>query len=237
MVDSLITPRREKHEPQLPGLGIFSLNPSDSATMVALAKEHGLTRHFMFNSQLFYNEQFFLAGPAVGAPMAAICLEKLIALGGRRIVLYGWCGSIHSTLRIGDLFMPISGLSEEGTSPHYWTTQPWDPGLQDHLALSLNQAGYAPKSGAIWTTDALYRETRRKIEEYGRSGILAVDMEFTALQAVATFRGVLMAALMAVSDELFGERWHPGYQYKSFRSLSRQTLGLLVSLVQKAALQ
>ncbi len=236
MVDVLITPRREKHEPQLPVRGIFALNPSDNAAMITLAKEYGLGRHFLFNSQLFSNEQFFLAGPAVGAPMATICLEKLIALGARRIVVYGWCGSIHADLRISNLFVPMSGLSEEGTSPHYATETPWNPALQQALRDSLKQGGHEPQSGTIWTTDALYRETRPKIENYGRQGILAVDMEFTALQAVATFRGVELAALMLVSDELFGARWRSGYQHKSFRSLSRQTLGLLVSLVQKAVL-
>lgn len=236
MVDALITPRREKNEPELPVRGIFALNPSDHGTLIALAKEYGLRRHYLFHSQLFYNEQFFLAGPAVGAPMAAICQEKLIALGARRIVVYGWCGSIHSDLRIGDLFVPAAGLSEEGTSAHYATELSWDPTLQEQLTASLKQSGCLPKPGTIWTTDALFRETRQKIEQYGRQGVLAVDMECTALQAVATFRGVLMAALMLVSDELFGPRWHPGYRQKSFRTLSRQTLCLLVSLLQKAAL-
>ncbi|MGD9947941.1 MAG: nucleoside phosphorylase [Desulfobulbus sp.] len=234
MVDALISPHREKNEPQLPAYGIFVLNPSDTPTMTSLAKEYGLRRHFLFNSQLFYNERFFLAGPAVGAPMAAICQEKLIVLGARRIVLYGWCGSIHPDLRISDLFLPAFGLSEEGTSPHYHSENPRNLALQDQLATSLGQAGYQVKTGGIWTTDALYRETRQKIERYGRQGIIAVDMEYTALQAVATFREILLGGVMLVSDELFGEKWRAGYGHKSFRTLSRQTLGLLVSFLHKA---
>ena len=234
MVDALITPRREKNEPQLPTCGVLALNPSDTTTMVALAKEYGLRRHFLFHSQLFYNERFFLAGPAVGAPMAAICQEKLIALGARRIVLYGWCGSLHPDLRISDLFLPAFGVSEEGTSGHYRVENPGESTLQAPLATALKQAGCATKSGGIWTTDALFRETREKIETYGSQGILAVDMEYTAMQAVAAFRGILFGGVMLVSDELFGGKWRPGYGQKSFRQLSRQTLGLLVSFLDKA---
>ncbi|MGE4559195.1 MAG: nucleoside phosphorylase [Desulfobulbus sp.] len=234
MVDVLISPRRQKGEPLLPPSGILALNPSDSATMVSLARERALRRHFLFNSQLFSNDRFFLAGPAVGAPMAAICLEKLIALGGQRIIVYGWCGSIHRELRINDLFLPTSGVSEEGTSPHYEPVRPWNPVLQNVLQQALEKAGRSFRSGGIWTTDALYRETREKIERYGSRGIFAVDMEYTALQAVAAFREILVGGVMLVSDELFGERWKAGYGDKRFRGLSRQTLGLLVSFLQKA---
>lgn len=234
MVDVFISPRREKNEPLLPPSGILALNPSDSSTMVALAREHALRRHFLFNSQLFSNDTFFLAGPAVGAPMAAICLEKLIALGAQRIIVYGWCGSIHPDLRIKDLFLPTSGVSEEGTSPHYGPGRPWDHALQSVLQPALEQAGRLSKTGGIWTTDALYRETREKIERYGSQGIFAVDMEYTALQAVASFREVLVGGVMLVSDELFGDRWKADYGDKQFRILSRQTLGLLVSFLQKA---
>jgi len=234
MGDALITPRRENKEPQLPECGIFALNPSDTSTMIALAKEEKLQRQFLFNSQLFFNERCFLAGPAVGAPMAAICLEKLVALGARRIVVYGWCGSIHLGLHIGDLFMPTSGLSEEGTSVHYGGSRPWDLDFSNQVGALVQQSGLGLKSGPIWTTDALYRETRCKVECYGQKGILAVDMEYTALQAVAAFRKVKLAGVMLVSDELFAGRWRPGFGQKTFRSRSRQTLGLLVSLINKA---
>lgn len=236
MNDALILPRQEKNDPQLPESGILALNPSDTPTMIALAKEYVLGRHFLFNSNLFCNERFFIAGPAVGAPMAVICLEKLIALGARRIVVYGWCGSIHPGLRISDLFLPTSGVSEEGTSLHYTSGKAWDNSLQDDLRGKLEQAGKPTKSGGIWTTDALYRETRNKIEAYGSQGIRAIDMEYTALQAVAIFREVRVGGVMLVSDELFGMRWKAGYGHKSFRTLSRQSLGLLVSLLYKAIL-
>ncbi|WP_448872241.1 nucleoside phosphorylase [Desulfobulbus propionicus] len=204
--------------------------------MLACAKQYALRRHYLFNAQLFSDERFFLAGPAVGAPMATLCLEKLIALGAQRIVVYGWCGAIHPDLRIGDVFLPLSGLSEEGTSQHYCSGTQWDLSLQASLMLALKQVGRQPKFGKIWTIDALYRETRQKVEQYAVQGFLAVDMEYTALQAVAAFRSVTLGAVMLVSDELFCGNWNPGYSRKQFRSHSRQMLDLLVSFMHTAIL-
>ena len=43
------------------------------------------------------------------------------------------------------------------------------------------------------------------------NGLLAVDMETTALMTVARFRKLAWAGLLVVSDELWGEKWRPGF--------------------------
>ncbi|MCL2789755.1 MAG: nucleoside phosphorylase [Desulfobulbus sp.] len=235
MSDCIINPARSKGEPQLPAIGILSVNPADSTGFPSLVRRHSLVRHAIFHAHLQSNDLFFLAGPAVGAPMATICLEKLIALGARRILVYGWCGSLHPALVAGDLFIPTGGLSEEGTSAHYQgTTGNDDDILRLRLIDALTEAGSfsRPKQGRIWTTDAVYRETREKVERYGAQGILAVDMEYTALRSVAAFRQISLAAVMLVSDELFHQDWAPGMHLKRFRHRSRQVLECLCSLIQ-----
>jgi uridine phosphorylase len=228
----LVNPARSKGDPQLPPVGILAVNPADNSCFQSFAHQYGLKRHVLFHSQLYSNDTFFLAGPAVGAPMAAICLEKLIALGARRIVVYGWCGSLHPSLRSGDLFIPTGGVSEEGTSVHYQSGPACDDdSLRRALFDALTREGCLPKQGRIWTTDAVYRETREKVERYRAQGILAVDMEFTALRSVAAFRGVSLAAVMLVSDELFHEEWTPRFQYKKFRTDSRRVLAKLCAVI------
>jgi len=48
---------------------------------------------------------------------------------------------------------------------------------------------------------------------------------------VAAFRGVSLAAVMLVSDELFHEEWTPRFQYKKFRTDSRQVLAKLCAVI------
>ena len=233
MSTCIINPLRSKGDPSLPLNGILAVNPSDSSGFAALARQYGLEQHFLFNAQLYSNAAFFLAGPAVGAPMATICLEKLIALGARRIVVYSWCGSLHPSLGAGELFIPVGGVSEEGTSAHYQSENLGDnDSLRLFLHTALTREGCLPKQGQIWTTDAVYRETRKKVEEYSAQGVVAVDMEYMALCSVAAFRRVSLAAILLVSDELFHPQWAPQLQRKKFRTHSRRLLEKLCAIIQ-----
>ncbi|WP_310599101.1 nucleoside phosphorylase [Desulfobulbus sp.] len=238
MSDCIVNPARGPKDPQLPPIGILAVNPADSVCFASLARHHGLARHALFHAQLLANSSFFLAGPAVGAPMAAICLEKLIVLGAHRILVYGWCGSLHPALAAGELFIPTGGISEEGTSGHYQTpVASSNNSLQMALVNTVSAADEScgfkrVKQGLIWTTDALYRETREKVTRYAAQGILAVDMEYTALRSVAAFRQVDLAAAMLVSDELYHCAWSPRMHLKRFRNQSRHILEHLCSLIQ-----
>jgi purine-nucleoside phosphorylase len=59
-------------------------------------------------------------------------------------------------------------------------------------------------------------------------GALAVEMEASALFALAQFRGVRLALLLAISDELFHE-WRPGFRSAEVRAAQK--------LMTQAALQ
>ncbi|MEJ2169858.1 MAG: nucleoside phosphorylase [Desulfobacterales bacterium] len=81
-------------------------------------------------------------------------------------------------------------------------------------ALKNNDIDFHP--GAVWSTDAVFRETRKRVAAYQQSGILAVDMETSALCSVANFRGVDLGAILVVSDELSSLTWRPGFKHKKF---------------------
>ncbi|MCI5196280.1 MAG: phosphorylase [Candidatus Electrothrix sp. AW5] len=230
--ECVINPERGRGEPILPATGILAVNPAEAPVLAAYAKETQMQRAFLFHSNLYYSEQLFLAGPAVGAPMAVMCLEKLIALGAKKIILYGWCGSLQRELRALDVFLPTEALAEEGTSRHYQedmrSTAPSPSAqLHEHLGNLLSAEGISSQTGKIWTTDAPYRETRSKVVEYAEQGISAVDMEFSALCTVAAFRGVELAGAMLVSDEVWQQPWQPQFSQKEFKRKSRKLLTLL----------
>ncbi|MCW5212297.1 nucleoside phosphorylase [Desulfobulbus sp. TB] len=231
--DCVINPEQGRNEPTLPQLGILAVNPTEAPVLAAYAKEAGLQRAFLFHSNLYYSKQLFLAGPAVGAPMAVMCLEKLIALGAKKVILYGWCGSLQRELRALDILLPTEALSEEGTSAHYQNDVQQQQAmsssrqLHEHLGKLLRAEGISYQTGKIWTTDAPYRETRSKVVEYAEQGIYGVDMEFSALCTVAAFRGVELAGAMLVSDEVWQQPWQPQFSRKEFKRTSRKLLLLL----------
>jgi uridine phosphorylase len=237
---ALINPQREKGDPELPAVGLLAINPGDSRYLAEQAVRLGGTRHFLFNSNLHLipeglgGERIFIAGPAVGAPMAVMVLEKLIALGAKKVIVCGWCGSLTPDLPVGDILLPTWAVSEEGTSKHYPVPDRATSGpiLRETLAGYLGQNNFACQEGPIWTTDAPYRETRAKVDAYARKMILGVDMEFNALVTVAAFRNIELAAVFLVSDELWRPRWQPGFRSKPFQAKNKQLLNCLLAAAQ-----
>jgi uridine phosphorylase len=172
-----------------------------------------------------------VAGPILGAPQAVLVLEKLIALGSRTIIVLGWCGSLQACLRIGDWLMPTGARSEEGTSAHYPTAAADfapDADLCARLEAFCERRGHPLQAGPVWSTDAPFRETAAKVRSYAAEGLMAVEMEMSALFRVAVYREVRLTGLLVVSDELFTLKWRPGFRSTRFRNSRRRAAALLL---------
>lgn len=169
-------------------------------------------------------KEVFLALPYWGAPAAVAALETLIAGGGKTFIMVSEAGAVNPALRVGDILVPTWGLREEGTSYHYMPPE-YVPRPDARLARALFREVKRLKGrkkirvlqGGIWSTDAIFRETRDKVKEYSRRGILGVDMEATALMTVAAYRSARLAVVTAIFDELYGERWKPGFGTRRLR--------------------
>jgi uridine phosphorylase len=231
----IINPARGKNDPVLPAAGMLVINPAEARAGLDRAAKRNGRLHFLFNSRLAVipagaaPEAIFIAGPAVGAPMAVLTLEKLVALGARRIIVYGWCGSLHESMPIGNILLPTWGVSDEGTSAHYpGRMRPESPtATRQILADSLTAKGMKVHSGPVWTTDAPYRKSIARVTRLGREGVLGVDMEYAALIAAAAFREVELHAVLLVSDELWSGTWTPGFRTSDFKKKSSDILYFL----------
>ncbi len=158
-----------------------------------------------------------ITGPFIGAPMAVMLLESLAISGVKNFILIGSCGSISTSLGIGDIVIPNEGIPEEGTSVSYVSREFFpvpSPVLFEKLKVRLSTRGFSCKTGKVWTTDAPFRETYDKVQSYANRGAISVDMEFSGLATAANFLGVNFAAAMVVSDECFREEWKKGFSNK-----------------------
>lgn len=110
-----------------------------------------------------------------GAPLVAIALEELAAMGTRTVVGLGTAGAIAPGLAVGDVVVCSAALRDDGTSHHYERDGRWaapDEKVTEHLRAALPGAAF----GSTWTTDAPYRETIEEIAAYQGEGVLTVDM-------------------------------------------------------------
>ena len=151
-----------------------------------------------------------LLHPGVGAPLAAGLLEEAIALGCQKFIACGGAGTLDSSHEVGKLIVPIAAIRDEGTSYHY--LPPGREVAPTNLALeaiktTLANSGVPYELTKTWTTDAIYRETKTKINLRREDGCACVEMEAAALFAVARFRNVELAQILYAGDDLSGEFW------------------------------
>jgi uridine phosphorylase len=150
--------------------------------------------------------------PGVGAPAAVARFERAIALGCRKFIVCGGAGVLDGSIKVGDIVVPSSAIRDEGASYHYLRpareVAPTSRALSAiEAVLSENHHEYV--RGKTWTTDAVYRETRQRVNRRKREGCVVVDMEAAAFFAVARFRHVECAQILYGGDSLAGRRWDP----------------------------
>ncbi|NWF53187.1 MAG: nucleoside phosphorylase [Syntrophaceae bacterium] len=173
-------------------------------------------------------------GTPLGAPHAAIMLERLIAMGARKILCFGCCGSLQQQLGVGSLVVPTEAVCEEGTSAHYPLPKTVRGKADDQMVqlclAKSEERKFKAVSGKVWTTDALFRETRGKTKLYSAKGVLAVEMEMSALLTVAAYRGVRLGGILVVSDELASLKWKTGFLNPFFWLASKKAVRLAVEV-------
>ena len=145
----------------------------------------------------------------VGAPACAAGLEEVIAMGAKKILLFGSCGILN---RAADdkIIIPVSAVRDEGTSYHYLEASDEvfaDAEVIERLEACFERCGHPYVKGKTWTTDAIYRETAEVIAERKETGCLCVEMECAAAMAVAKFRDIPFAQFLYGADNLDSDSW------------------------------
>ena len=242
-LDAIIVPQKGKRSPQLGPVAVIAGTETDLFQLCKLLDFDGGTYQKLFTSRLYRGHAnpstagVSITGPIVGAPYAVMVLETLIAWGARKIIFIGWCGSISDNVKIGDIIAATSAIIDEGTSGHYkdnetrisFPSASMLTKLND--ALRQNQANF--HNGAIWSTDAIYRETCEKVKYFQRQDAIGVEMEISALFTVAKFRGVDLGAMAVVSDELSSFKWRPGFKMDEFKHGRKTACTVIKDLCRK----
>ena len=157
--------------------------------------------------ELYTSESgFSIITLSIGAPAAVAACEEMMPLGLTHLLVVAASGGLQPSLPIGSAIVPERAIREEGTSHHYLPPDVparADPELLDQLEAACRTEGLNPPRGLHWTTDAIYREHREKIARFQELGVTSVDMEISALYALAAYRGFKCASVVVISDELF----------------------------------
>jgi uridine phosphorylase len=144
-------------------------------------------------------------GCAVGASFAVLLAEQLAASGCELLVSVTSSGSITAVAPPPHFVVIDRALRDEGTSLHYLPPGDWADApahLIDGVAGRLDGLRQAVVVGPTWTTDAPYRETQAAIDRAKALGVVAVEMEASALYAFSQARGLDVLCLAHVTNTM-----------------------------------
>ena len=140
----------------------------------------------------------------MGAPIAAVVLDELHQLGVRTFLRLGTVMSLPPA-RPGELVVADAAIRSESTSAAY--VPDGYPAVADHdLGVALRNAlradGGPWRSGLVDSTDGFYPSmlrARGRQRRLGELGVVALDMETSALLAVGRALGVRAGSLCAAT--------------------------------------
>lgn len=144
----------------------------------------------------------------LGGPGTAGLLEEALAMGAKKVLLYGSCGVLDSALVAGHFILPTAAYRDEGVSYHYLPVGDYvDIPTAERLGEIFDGLNLPYVKGRVWTTDAFYRETRNNMAKRKADGCVAVDMECASAMAVGQFRGAEVYQFLYAEDSLDGDAW------------------------------
>jgi uridine phosphorylase len=145
----------------------------------------------------------------IGGPYAALIAEQLKSSGAQVVLGLTSAGRVAESVPVPSLVVATAAIRDEGTSYHYLSaSRPAvaDATLADSLLRGIGSLGVPVLSGAVWTTDAPYRETTQQLAEHARQGVLAVEMQAASLFAFAIARGLPVGMVAHVTNAVDHEQ-------------------------------
>jgi purine-nucleoside phosphorylase len=205
-------------------------NPGDVAPIVLLPGDPGRAERIAgrFESVVCYTRYRGLLGftgtvegvrvsvqtTGMGAPSAAIITEELLQLGAKVLVRVGTCGGVGEGTRPGDLVIATASCPLDGTTRAYMDGEAYAPAASFTVVRALVDAaeklGLPYHTGLVATEDAFYHPEPGHAEKWSARGVLAFEMEASALFTIAAMRGAAAGCILTVSNTSKALDWLPG---------------------------
>ena len=158
-------------------------------------------REYTIYTGYLCGEKVSACSTGIGAPSAAIAIEELHNIGADTFIRTGTCGGIDLKVKSGDIVVASGCVRYEHTSAEYAPVE--FPAVADiDITLALRESalelGKTTHTGIVQCKDSFYGqhdpsrmpvsfELEQKWEAWKRLGVLASEMESSALFVISSF--------------------------------------------------
>ena len=150
--------------------------------------------------------------------------------GAEKFILFGSAGGLNQEATSGKYIIPTESYRDEGMSYHYAAPSDYiSIKNAEKLAKFFAEKRLPFVKGRVWTTDAIYRETRDHVAKRKAEGCLAVEMELAGLQAVCDFHGFELYDFLVTGDIVDQPDYTPDGLHEANHSLNKFYIALEIA--------
>lgn len=171
-------------------------------------------------------------GHGMGIPSIGIYSYELFNFYGvKTIIRVGSAGSMSPDLHIGDLVIAMGACTNSHYADQYNLPGTYAPiadfGLLRAAVEKAEELGYRYKVGNIYSSDIFYDE-RQGTPEWQKMGVLAVEMEASALYMNAARSGNKALCICTISDSMVtGEATTAEERQNNFTKMMDVAFGII----------
>ena len=138
----------------------------------------------------------------MGCPSLAIVTEELVRLGAKTLIRVGTAGIVAEGVSPGELVIASAAVPQDGTTRMYLRGDPYAPSASFTVTRALADAAPGAHVGLIQTDDAFYATGPEDVPKLAERGVLAVEMESSALFLLGKLRKVETGCILVASNRI-----------------------------------
>ena len=154
----------------------------------------------------YKGKRISVQGTGMGVPSISIYTTELMnEYDVKKLIRVGTCGSIHKDVKVRDVILAQSASTDSNMNAIIFGNVTYAPTADFGLLLKAYNAGVEKglnlRVGNVFTEDVFYND-HAEHEKWAQYGVLALEMESSALYTLAAKFGAQALSILTVSDHL-----------------------------------
>lgn len=154
----------------------------------------------------YKGQRISVQGTGMGVPSISIYVNELIQeYDVKNLIRVGTCGAIQKDVKVRDVILAMTSSTDSQMNRMTFGGVDYAPTADfDLLKAAYDEGtkkGLSLKVGSVFTADQFYNDNS-ELEKWAKYGILAVEMETTALYTIASKFGRKALSVLTVSDHI-----------------------------------